>query len=139
MDLSKLPIFAALKRQMDYLNQRQQVIAQNIANVDTPGYQSRDLKAPSFKDLMAGQTGSGTGGVLQPVETSPMHMALPESAQNAAFREEKDKMAEAAPTGNSVKIEDELVKLADAQFEYSTATALYKKNVGLIMIALGKK
>ena len=136
MDLSKLPIFAALKRQMDWLNDRQRVIAQNIANVDTPGYHPHDLERPSFKDLIDAQAGPSAGGKLQPTVTSPMHLSLP---QNTSFKEDvQTKNVDAAPAGNAVKIEDELVKLADAQLEYSTATALYKKHVGLILTALGK-
>ncbi|HUN50350.1 MAG TPA: flagellar basal body rod protein FlgB [Candidatus Sulfotelmatobacter sp.] len=136
MDLNKLPIFAALKRQMDWLNQRQQVIAQNIANADTPGYVPHDLQRPSFKDLMGAQDGAGAGGTLQPTMTSPLHLSL---KQNAAFTESAEaKPAEEAPSGNAVKIEDELVKLADAQIEFSTATSLYKKHVSLILTALGK-
>jgi len=136
MDLNKMPIFAALKRQMDWLNDRQKVIAQNIANADTPGYRPHDLERPSFKDLIDAQEGAAAGAKLQPTETSPMHLSLP---QNSAFKEDVQKKgAEAAPAGNAVKLEDELVKLADAQLEYATATALYKKHVGLILTALGK-
>ncbi len=137
MDLNKMPIFAALKRQMDWLNDRQRVIAQNIANADTPGYRPHDLERPSFKDLIDAQEGTNAGGKLQPTVTSPMHLSLP--AQNASFKEDvQNKTGDAAPAGNAVKLEDELVKLADAQLEYSTATSLYKKHVGLILTALGK-
>jgi flagellar basal-body rod protein FlgB len=140
MDLGKLPVFAALKRQMDWLNERQRVLAQNIANVDTPGYRPHDLKTPNFGDLLAAQNAQGTqgaGGKLMPTVTSPMHLSL---VQQATFKEEvAHRVDEAAPAGNAVKLEDELVKLADTQLQYATAASLVKKQVGMILTALGKR
>ena len=43
MDFGKLPIFDVLARRMGWLGQRQEVLAQNIANADTPGYQRKML------------------------------------------------------------------------------------------------
>jgi flagellar basal-body rod protein FlgB len=36
-----------LGRFLSYLSQRQEVIASNIANADTPGYKTRDVQMPS--------------------------------------------------------------------------------------------
>ncbi len=49
---------------MSYLSRRQEIIASNIANADTPGYKTRDLKAPAafsdvFQDVSAADTPSG--------------------------------------------------------------------------------
>ncbi|HYM30642.1 MAG TPA: flagellar basal body rod protein FlgB [Candidatus Cybelea sp.] len=135
MDLNKLPVFAALKRQMDWLNERQRVIAENIANADTPGYKPHDLKEPSFSDLLSQQG----GGKLVPVATNAMHLG-PSGAQSGSFREDVQRRTEeTTPTGNAVNLEQEMVKLAEAQVDYTTASSLYKKHLGLIMIALGKK
>ena len=53
MDLSKIPIFEAIAKRMSWLGERQTVLAQNVANADTPGFAARDLKAPDFSRLMA--------------------------------------------------------------------------------------
>ena len=45
----KLDIFQALVRRMQWLGQRQNVLAQNIANTDTPGYRPQDLKHGPFE------------------------------------------------------------------------------------------
>ena len=45
MTLNDIPLFAMLKGKMAYVSQRQTVIAQNVANADTPGYAPRDMKA----------------------------------------------------------------------------------------------
>jgi flagellar basal-body rod protein FlgB len=52
MDLSNLKLFHAMKENMDWLSQRQRVIAQNIANSDTPNYEVKDLKALDFRNVI---------------------------------------------------------------------------------------
>jgi len=44
MDISQIPLFAMLSRRMVWLGKRQEILAQNIANADTPGYRRFDLK-----------------------------------------------------------------------------------------------
>ena len=44
MELGDIPLFAMLKSRLGYLSDRQRVIAENVANANTPGYQARDLK-----------------------------------------------------------------------------------------------
>lgn len=55
MDLNKLTMFKLLKGQMGWLNRRQEVLAQNVANADTPGYKPRDLAPMDFEALVKGQ------------------------------------------------------------------------------------
>ena len=49
MNLAEIPLFAMLRGRLGYLNERQKVIAQNVANADTPRYVANDLKAFSFQ------------------------------------------------------------------------------------------
>ena len=56
MDLTKITLFALSKKRMDWLNQRQEVLAQNIANTDSPGYRAQDLKKFKFKELIRRET-----------------------------------------------------------------------------------
>ena len=49
MELNNLAMFAMVKRRLDWFNQRQEVISQNIANADTPMYASRDIAPFNFK------------------------------------------------------------------------------------------
>ncbi|MBM3511367.1 MAG: hypothetical protein FJX61_14700 [Alphaproteobacteria bacterium] len=48
MNLQKVPILSMLTKKMSWLNERQRVLAQNIANADTPGYRPSDLKNVDF-------------------------------------------------------------------------------------------
>ena len=52
MDLSQIPLFAALSKRMSWLADRQAVLAQNVANADTPGYAARDLREPDFRKYL---------------------------------------------------------------------------------------
>ena len=51
MDLGKIPLLGMVTKQMDWLNQRQKIVAQNIANADTPDYVPHDLVKLDFADL----------------------------------------------------------------------------------------
>jgi flagellar basal-body rod protein FlgB len=46
MSLLDMPIFGALKSRMQFHNARQVVLAENVANAETPGYEARDVKRP---------------------------------------------------------------------------------------------
>ena len=70
MRLDDIPLFAMLKGRMTYLSARQRVIAENVANADTPGFTPRDIKAPSFEQTLR------AGGVTTSTVTVPMVAAL---------------------------------------------------------------
>ena len=48
MTTQSIALFKAIGAKMEYLSQRQNIISQNIANADTPGYQPKDLKPVDF-------------------------------------------------------------------------------------------
>ena len=52
MDLTRIPLFAMMTRRMSWLNERQKILAQNIANADTPKYKPLDLKPLDFTKLV---------------------------------------------------------------------------------------
>ena len=61
MDLSQIPLFAMLRGRLGYLSQRQQVIAQNVANSDTPGFLPKDLTPFSFQAKLQVQAAAAAG------------------------------------------------------------------------------
>jgi flagellar basal-body rod protein FlgB len=135
MDLNKLPVLAALMRRLDWLGERQRVLANNIANVDTPGFRPRDLAQPDFRALLAG---SRDGMAM--AATSAAHLGRAKSAAanakpaSAASREVDD----VSPVGNGVVIEQQMMKVAETQVEHQTVANLYRKHVGLLKLALGR-
>ena len=60
MEITDLPLFSMLKQRMTWLNQRQDLLSQNVANADTPKYISRDLKALDFDQILSGSGRAGT-------------------------------------------------------------------------------
>ena len=127
MDMTQIPLFALADRRLAWLDQRQQVLAQNIANADTPGYTARGL-AP-FARLL-----EGAGAAPALAVTEPGH--IPGRENGAAGQSPRP--AARAPDGNAVSLQQELVKMADNDANHALVTNLYRKYLGLFRTAIGK-
>jgi flagellar basal-body rod protein FlgB len=134
MTLDDIPVFATLKSRMNYLADRQQVIAQNVANSDTPGYTPRDMKPFTLPSH-----GAASPLALAPVAatlTSPMHMAPPTPpASNAADKPVDSPDSETTLNGNSVVLEEEMIKMGQARTDYDAAVSFYEQSLALIQSA----
>lgn len=141
MDLTSIPLMAALKKRMQWLHGNQSVLSQNIANADTPGYKAQELEKQDFSglvnELSSAEKGMRTSAAAKLRTTDARHMAP--GGANAGVPDAKDlKDGEESPTGNSVVLEEEMMKVADNQMQYGMVVNLYKKNMGLLKIAMGK-
>jgi flagellar basal-body rod protein FlgB len=116
---------------MQYLAERQQVLAQNVANADTPNYRARDVKAPTFSDLVGSSTSR-----LALVGTQPNHLAG--GAGQGAFRQQVDQSAELSPSGNSVVLEDQMLKVSGTATDYQVTTSLYKQHIAMLKTVLAR-
>jgi flagellar basal-body rod protein FlgB len=144
MSVGDLPILAMLKSRLGYLSDRQRVIAENVANADTPSYSARDLKPFSFQAHVqaAGAASTpGMAGSAGPMAvTQPGHMQ-PKSAGKglaAAFKVAKSPDSEETLDGNGVVLEDEMVKLTNARMDYDAAVGLYQQSLGMLKTAIRK-
>jgi flagellar basal-body rod protein FlgB len=137
MNLPDIPLFAMLRERMSWLNQRQGVLSQNVANADTPGYGARDLKAPDFETLLRNTVKSTeiSSGLRT---TNSKHIALQASAESGGFTDFAAPDVEASLNGNSVSLESEMMKMADTQASYQAATNLYSKAVDMMRTAIGR-
>ena len=141
MDLKNISLFKTLDQKMNWLNERQKVLAQNIANANTPGYVSQDLKKVSFQSHLndSGTAGNGQSRTVMKVN-QPGHMSgLGGSSSTFKIRQENSEFLETTPDGNTVDLERELSKMAEVQMEYTLATNLYKKHIGMMKSALGRR
>ena len=142
MDVSELPIMAALKKRLKWLNANQNVISQNIANADTPGYRAQQLKGQDFSGLVDAVTdnaSSQTATSAVALRTSdPRHIGASGASAGSPEVEDNDEYEE-TPDGNAVVLEEENLKLADNQMSYGLAVNLYRKNVGLLKSAIGQR
>ena len=69
MAISDLPIFSMLRTRMNWHQERQRLLAENVSNADTPGYRPRDLTPLDF-----GRQVQQASGQLQLALTAPGHL-----------------------------------------------------------------
>ncbi|GHA89334.1 flagellar biosynthesis protein FlgB [Algimonas arctica] len=96
---------------------RHSLISQNIANADTPGYKAQDVA--DFSAVMESQKLSGTDAGINPLE------AL-------------DRPSVGSPNGNTVSLEDELMRGSKAQQDHELAVSIYRSTLTMMKTAVGK-
>ena len=126
MDLSQIPLFAAMAKRLGWLSARQGVIAENVANANTPGFRAADLKPLSFGKLLG-----SAGGKLQLVATEAAHITSAGGTVRAA--ETPTKVVSADP----VSLEDQMMKVSQNAADFAFTTSLYQKQIALLKEALG--
>lgn len=131
MDFSNIPLFSVMRGKMGYISERQGVLAQNVANADTPGYQAKDVAIPDFKKMVADT------GALRMGTTSVKHLSGPAASTHFAIIN-RVSTYERNPTENNVSIEEEMSKIAENQAEYQKVLNLYRKTLDMFKIAIGK-
>jgi flagellar basal-body rod protein FlgB len=132
MDLSDIPLFAMLKSRMGYLSQRQRVIAENVANANTPGYAPHDLKPFSFQAKVQAAAGPGAMAVTEPGHMLPPHAT---AGASAAAQQVTSRDSETRLDGNSVVLEEEMIKMSQARMDYDAAVGFYQKALNMIQLA----
>ena len=125
MDPNDIGLFRLAERRLAWVDQRQRLLAQNVANASTPGFRARDVSP--FSAALAGQ---GTGLA----RTVAAHLDSPESQSGASRARPKER----GPDGNAVSLETELSKVADTAGTHELVTSLYHKYLGLFRTALGR-
>jgi flagellar basal-body rod protein FlgB len=133
MDLADIPLFSMLRGRLSYLSERQRVIAENVANSDTPGFAPRDLKPFAFH---AQQQAHAAGA--QAV-THASHMVSPSARKPggaAGIKSTKAEVTETTLDGNSVSLEEEMLKMSDARMSYDAAIGFYTKSLNLLRMAV---
>src|ERR1700704_848226 len=134
MSISDLPVLSALRTKMQWHQERQRVLSENVSNSDTPNFKPRDLVEPKF-DRTGGVAGSM--GSLAMMRTSGSHMTA--SGGGQSFAQDGGKSGfQTRPAGNAVNLEDQMLKVSANQMDYAAATSLYSKSLHLLKTAIGK-
>ncbi|UWQ99210.1 FlgB family protein [Rhodobacteraceae bacterium S2214] len=107
---------------------RQAVVAQNIANADTPGF--RALQVPSFSEAVKN---SGVGA-MKMTRSNHLHGDI----KATVIARVTESAAEPSPNGNSVSIEDEMLHSVEVTREHSRALAIYRHGLTVIRATLGR-
>lgn len=134
MAFTDLPLVGLLKTRMQWHQARQEVLANNVANADTPGFRPSDLEP-----MRAGQAFASKG--LAPVAAARTHQAHLKSAAMAGgdgFTAAKRPGWEVTPAGNAVVLEEQMIEVSENQFDYRMASTLYRRSLGLLKTALGR-
>jgi flagellar basal-body rod protein FlgB len=128
MGAMDIPLFDLAEKRLAWADRRQEVLAQNIANANTPSWQSQDL-VPFSAMLSRTQTIGlartqanhldGVGGGPAPVKTE----AKPTSR---------------SPNGNTVTLDEQLTKVADTDTTQALVSNLYKTYLSMFRTAIGR-
>ena len=127
MDPSSIPLFDLAQQRLAWTDRRQEVLAQNIANLNTPGWQAKDLKP--FAQALAGIAAPAMA------RTDPGHLAGTQDTGTQSLLVTQASARE--PDGNAVSLDEQLTKVADTATSQAIATTLYKKYMSMFSLALG--
>lgn len=136
MDLNQLTLFQMAKARMDHSAQRQAVLAQNVANADTPKYRPKDLKPLDFRQMLSQQAAQAQQ--IQPIRTDPRHLPSTIPAPGPYQVDQPKKTYDSAIAGNKVVLEEQMLKVGRANTEYEIALNLFRKHTSMIRLALGR-
>ena len=131
MSLDSIPLMQIIKGKLDYTNQRERVISENVANADTPGFAPRDLKPFTVEAAM---TPHARPAGLDRTNVQHLTGTLIGGGDLYTAKEAPD--SETRLDGNQVVLEEQMMKLNDARTSYDAAVSFYQKSMGLIELAL---
>ncbi len=135
MSMGDLPVLSALRTRMQWHQERQRVLAENVANSDTPNFKPRDLVEPKFDPTGVSAPG-GAMGTLPMMRTSGASFGA--SGAPETFDQSRKTGFETRPAGNAVNLEDEMLKVSSNQMDYAAVTSLYSRSLHILKTAIGK-
>jgi flagellar basal-body rod protein FlgB len=126
MPITDIPILSMLRTRLEWHQERQRVLAENVANADTPGYRPLDLDPPNFEQELMGPS-------VALARTNPEHIAS--DGEDSRFAANAEPHYEVRPGGNAVNHEDEMMKVASNQMDFDAVADLYSRSLALIKLA----
>lgn len=110
------PMSDSLERYLDLATVQTKLTAQNMANIDTPGYRAlgMDFEAEMQQAIGGVETGQGA---------QPVHVGFEDGLV-------------ARPDGNNVSMDRESLNLSEAQLRYRTGIALLRQQYQMTMDAI---
>ncbi len=132
MDFASQPLFQMLSQRLNWLTERQKVLAENVANVDTPNYKPHDLKKLSFEQMVR-----GASATMAMARTDGKHISTAGGGGLGSNDVVKDKPIETTLSGNSVTLDTELMKLGQTSQDHALAINLYHDQLAMFRTVLG--
>ena len=131
MALTDIPIFSMLRTRLKWAQARQRVLAENVANADTPNFRPTDLAPLKFDSASHG---------VQPVRLATTETGhIPGLGDTGGeFRTQQRGQFDIRASGNGVNLEDQMMKVAANQMDYQAVSALYARSLNMLKTAIGK-
>lgn len=132
MSFTDLPLFKVLRENMSFLSSRQRVLAENIANADTPGFRGRDVERPDFHAMLRAEASRPVG--LSRSQAG--HFGPSEESGGGRFNILDAPDSASTPNGNTVVLEDQMMRVAQTQMDHQAAVGIYEKSLGILRMAV---
>lgn len=120
-----------LKKALDFQSERQLLISSNISNIDTPGYQAKDI---DFKGALKAALGTGDDLALR--STHKGHIGPNRDDIRGLQVKPFNEPDAAKSNGNNVNIDKEMMKLAENQISYNATIQMLAKRHSTVMVAI---
>lgn len=133
--LAGIDVFRITGARMRHLAERQNILAQNIANADTPLYRARDVKAFQFDSALLRSQGGLPALTL--ANSRPGHLGG--GRDGVTIAADRANAYSEDPDGNTVNLEEQMVKQADLLKAYDLATLVYRRGAALLRTAVGAR
>jgi len=128
MDLTRSSPMSLAESRLAWLDTRQRLLSQNVANADTPGFRSSD--AVPFRQVLDRRRASAAM-----VTTDASHLTPPRANPLAV---QDRRVSERTPNGNAVSLDEQAIRIAETDQAHALAMGLHRKYVGLFRTALGR-
>ncbi|KUJ77972.1 flagellar biosynthesis protein FlgB [Ruegeria marisrubri] len=126
---SDLNVFKLAHAVATHAGQRQAVIARNLANADTPGYQPREIEA-----FQAAYSQGGRRMRMSATREGHMNVEAQDGQAWAEYTLESRQDA----NGNGVSLEEEMLKAVDVKRQHDRALAIYRSSLTILRTSIGK-
>jgi flagellar basal-body rod protein FlgB len=128
MTAARTDLFNLAERRLAWLGAKQNALASNIANANTPGYVATDVV--SFQKVLSGYSS------LSPSRTQQNHLSGTIAEESVPV--EPDKQTIRSIDGNSVLLDQQLTEVSATASDQSLVASIWKKYASMLNTALGR-
>ncbi len=125
--------FQRLESAIDAASMRQKVLANNIANVDTPYFKRSDV---AFEEILSQVIGKQTTGVFEGKMTNPRHIPINTSYPSPSPQVVTEESTAINNNRNNVDIDKEMSLLAENQLRYNLLIQQVSHDVKMMRIGI---
>ena len=123
----------ALEQTVNFSQKRHLLLASNLANLDTPDYQTRDLSIDNFQNELR----SAIGRSQSPTTSYASPYSSPAATQPGDFEQVRDVSKQILlHDGSDVSLEEQVTEISKNQAMHNTAIALMRSQFQTLKVAI---